>query len=222
MTALSMAALRRHSKCVVLLLRHMTKEDVLKKTYVRPFIARSDLPHPTFFVGSSPSPCTALDTIDLISHSDEIAPRACFSNSLSFFSRRNVLSLRPSVRILTSPHVSFLVWSRTKRPPRSGHRDRATRTASRYSKSTGTDFQSLRSLIIYFLKNFISTVHHHTILYKPPWETEHAHRTYVWFQSLPRSVTLRKRPEPFKKIVWRTRLSLSLRVSVSWYRGVEA
>ena len=35
-TALSLAAYNGHSKCVELLLRHMTKEDVSKKTNVRP------------------------------------------------------------------------------------------------------------------------------------------------------------------------------------------
>ena len=73
-------------------------------------LARSVVRRPTFLVRSSPSSSTDRDTINFTLPLDEIAPRACFSNSLSLFPSERVES--PSVR--QDPHVSSRLVSRVE------------------------------------------------------------------------------------------------------------
>ena len=102
-------------------------------------LARSVLPHPTFLVGSSSSPSTARDTQSISSYLLMRSFRGRVSRTLFFFSCRNVLSLRSSVSILTSPNAPLLARSSKERLPRSGHRKTGTRTASGSSRSTDTN-----------------------------------------------------------------------------------
>ena len=123
-TALSYAAKYGHPKCVELLLRHVTKENVLKKTIVRPLslapfvlITRSSL------VRLDLRPPLATQSISSYLSMRSLHGRV--SQTLSLVLRRNALSLRPpsgSSRLLTS---RFSRWSREETPPRSGHRKEA-------------------------------------------------------------------------------------------------